>query len=339
MYGLERIDPRELFFRPRPSPHGDGPARRLGVRGNVAPGRGLPLRLAESLAVDRPRSRLTGRTHSRGPGATARRRAHVHAPARDDDDVGRPDARPGGRLGPRAAQHRQAPDVWTGTKADGTRSTDTCQDWTSTAGTELGHTGDGTGGAGNWTDVGSVTCNTVASLYCFGIDYTTPVDAPSPSGPTRLAFVSRTTFNPSTGLAGADALCAAEAGAGGFAGTFEAVLGTSMNTPDGRFASCGWPWARPDHVIAIQSYDSLRGSPSPWSAPIDQTADGSYLSVPVFVGAPPNTIAFADCADWSTSSSSSNARMGTSGQVDLAMPNSSTPLSPYTPGHVYCLQQ
>ena len=228
--------------------------------------------------------------------------------------------------------------VWTGTKADGTRSQDTCQDWTSNAATDLGHTGDGSGGAWNWTDVGSVACNNIASLYCFGIDYTTPVDAPSPAGPTRLAFLSSSTFDPSTGITGADALCAAEASAHGFTGTFEAVLGTTTDSPDGRFSACGWPWARPDNVVAIQSYDSLRTGMPSWSAPIDQTADGSYLSVPVFVGAPPNQIGGPDCANWS--SSASNALMGASGQADRAMPNAYTTPSPCsTPGHVYCLQQ
>ncbi|MCA9876162.1 MAG: hypothetical protein KC442_00205 [Thermomicrobiales bacterium] len=57
------------------------------------------------------------------------------------------------------------PGVWTGTRADGTASTDTCGGWTSTAG--FGLIGSGTSDTALWTENVSGVCAGPLLLYCF----------------------------------------------------------------------------------------------------------------------------------------------------------------------------
>jgi hypothetical protein len=66
------------------------------------------------------------------------------------------------------------------------------------------------------------------------------------SPPPNIVFVTSTRHSPKFGgLAGADAICAARATAGGLAGTYKAWLSTStVNAKDRLVPASGW--ARPD---------------------------------------------------------------------------------------------
>ena len=57
---------------------------------------------------------------------------------------------------------------WTGTDADGTAATGTCDDWTDSTGAFAAGTGSNIDGPlpPLWTQIGSISCNTPQRLYC-----------------------------------------------------------------------------------------------------------------------------------------------------------------------------
>jgi len=59
--------------------------------------------------------------------------------------------------------------VWTGTKRDGTSSTQTCNDWTSNSFEHMGMMGSSTGTNFVWTETGASSCNSGGRLYCFEV--------------------------------------------------------------------------------------------------------------------------------------------------------------------------
>jgi hypothetical protein len=186
--------------------------------------------------------------------------------------------------------------VATGTNADGTlNATETCNDWTSTAG--VGLMGAGFGSSA-WTDRGTASCNGGYSLYCFENKFNATVN-PAVNG--RIIFISKGLFAPGPGksLADADALCQSEARA---PGTFLALLSTSTSAATSRLdlSASSLPFVRPDGTpIGATAADLNQGQL--WVA-LDENADGSYISGeitwsgssnPGFVGTFQNS-----CSDW-----------------------------------------
>jgi hypothetical protein len=116
-------------------------------------------------------------------------------------------------------------------------------------------------------------------------------------------------FDPSTGLAGADALCQSEATAASLAGagSFKALLSTSTASAASRFdMSMGsMPFVRPDGIKIADAPTLASGS---INSGIWQFADGTYFtgvndfawtgsSVPNTTGALTDT-----CSDWTSKS-------------------------------------
>src|SRR5206468_2529641 len=104
----------------------------------------------------------------------------------------------------------------TGTGADGLVSAgNTCNDWTSTAGTTSA-LGTPTGGSSAWTTApfAPQPCAGPFALYCFETAHNATVAASSTG---RIAFVSKATLRPGPGAsrATADAICQSEAQAAG----------------------------------------------------------------------------------------------------------------------------
>jgi hypothetical protein len=56
---------------------------------------------------------------------------------------------------------------WTGSYAGGTASPNTCLNWTSSSGTDLGGNGQSSVTNGLWSSEGSNPCSTLARVYCF----------------------------------------------------------------------------------------------------------------------------------------------------------------------------
>jgi hypothetical protein len=182
------------------------------------------------------------------------------------------------------------------------------------------------------------TCNGTGHLYCLQTDYGTPVTFPVAPPGSRLAFVTRSTFNGSAGMAAFDQACSDEAQAQGFTGTFLALVGTSSQTAESRFAGSlgGPPWARPDGVLLAPSAGAfLTGGAL---AGPNVYADDTYDSRDppwVWTGSPNTT---DTCSDWTTSSSSLYGSAGQSPSAAAFLTfgigwscNSNFP--------VYCLQQ
>jgi len=57
--------------------------------------------------------------------------------------------------------------VWTGTEFDGTWGTNDCDGWTSALDSNVGQIGDAYYSDYHWTEAGTLTCDSWATLYCF----------------------------------------------------------------------------------------------------------------------------------------------------------------------------
>jgi hypothetical protein len=121
------------------------------------------------------------------------------------------------------------------------------------------------GGTDIWTEQPGFDCGEPAPLYCFGIDHQTEVTVAPVTG--RRAFVTKTGFGATSGLAGADAICEFEAQDAGLPGTFRALLADNGATAASRFNLAGGPWYRVDGVALTSDLVTLR-------APINLHADG-----------------------------------------------------------------
>jgi hypothetical protein len=206
--------------------------------------------------------------------------------------------------------------VFTGSNADGTR--DGLTDW----GAEAPMTcsvGLGYGGGRVWLFRYRVSPCNVSSyrLYCFetGRNVAVSHTAGNPAA-TRTAFVSRPVFNPASGFAAADALCAGDAGAAGLSGSFKALLASSVGSAISRFDLDGPPWVRPDGLRIV---DAARDITSKVLAPLELQADRGIAprNLQVWTGA--ETVdapagASDNCKDWS---SASNAEVGVGGASSM----------------------
>jgi hypothetical protein len=96
----------------------------------------------------------------------------------------------------------------------------------------------------------------------------------------RTAFLS-SPFRSGGGLAGADAVCAADAAAAHLPGSFKALLGDVRKPPfdPARFDTSRGPWYRVDGVQVVQqASDYARPHGPRLLAPISVTASGEYVA-------------------------------------------------------------
>ncbi len=167
--------------------------------------------------------------------------------------------------------------VWTGTRADGGASAETCGDWTSGAEFQWGATGNGNLASIAWTAGGRNECATTQPLYCFGIDHANPIAAPARPNPSRVVFTSRPFTLTSAGIPAADAFCTAEAAAANLPGTYGALLSPIDGAANDRFEpTAGGPWARVDGVVP--SATILASTTGSLRAALNVTSDGTYLT-------------------------------------------------------------
>lgn len=157
--------------------------------------------------------------------------------------------------------------VWTGTSKDGTldpvEGGRTCSDWTTDNDGVKGSLGNSDGVGSFFTLRTYSYCDRTHRLYCFGVNKNVPVTITPVSG--RKAFVTNGTWNPSVGLAKADALCQSEAQNASLKGTFKALLATSSGSAQSRFepiAPGSLPWVRPDGVAIAPTATELFTSTS-----------------------------------------------------------------------------
>jgi len=234
----------------------------------------------------------------------------------------------------------QKSEVWSATQMDGTLAPGvtngllSCGDW-------LSDTGDAVTGFSYsvgllWTQNFNALCNKARPLYCFSTDRTTPLTVTKAVG--RLAFTSEATFNASTGLAGADLQCQAEATAAALPGTYKALLTTQAMPAHQRFNLTGMPWVRPDGIAWLPDPTTLSTFTGAATA-LNMSANGTFLATDAyrfaFMGIPGDT-----CLDWSSVGTDAYA---TFGGVQSATRDSfgccSGPCNNSANHYLYCLQE
>jgi hypothetical protein len=197
--------------------------------------------------------------------------------------------------------------AWSGS----TDGTVTCDDWVTGANTMPGRGGATSGTAGLWVSYELPTCATPHRLYCFGVDH--GIALPSRPRTGRLAFVATGAFSPSSGLAGADAVCQGAASAAALTGrTFKALLATPSASAASRFSTTGATWVRPDGTAIVATAADL--ATALLDAPINQDLAGTHHgNSGAWVGAASLGIAgtaASTCDGWSTATAGQTAQVG-----------------------------
>jgi hypothetical protein len=165
-----------------------------------------------------------------------------------------------------------------------------------------------------WLDRGGrESCDSALHLYCFQVDLSIPLDVSDFAVAGRRMFVSTGNFDVSTGIAGADALCAADVAStpalgGASVKAFLADIGTSAGE---RFAVDARPIVRLDGLIVADDIAQLTTDGSLVHPP-SLRVDGSYQTFRTFAGATsPSAVGSAatTCNGW-TEASTGDVRVG-----------------------------
>ena len=131
--------------------------------------------------------------------------------------------------------------VWTGTRADGSASGDTCGDWTSGAEGLWGATGNGNLASIAWTAGGRNESRRPSPSTASASTMRTRSPAPARPNPSRVVFTSRPFTLTSAGIAAADAACTAEAAAANLPGTYRALLSPIDDAANTASTHRRWP--------------------------------------------------------------------------------------------------
>lgn len=127
-----------------------------------------------------------------------------------------------------------------------------------------------------------------------------------------MAFVSTEAFDTASGVAGADAVCRADAAAAGLpAGQYKALLATSLAAMADRVDLTGTAWVDPTGRPLVTASGDITDAMSGLLAPLAREADGSFLgdNPAIVTGAPtPGQPGFGGhCQDWTHTSGSATA--------------------------------
>jgi len=184
-----------------------------------------------------------------------------------------------------------------------------CADWTSNA---MAATGDASFTARTaLLDAGDlpvrISCGGSSHFVCAEVDRNVDITPIPTRG--RLAFTSAGMWDPTSGIARADALCTAEATAAGKPGTFKALLATSQASGISRFDTSGAPWVRVDGLPLLPSAQDFQAAVGFDLAP-GVRLDGSvvpHFGAIAFGGANLGAVGplGSTCGDWSSGASAS----------------------------------
>jgi hypothetical protein len=233
--------------------------------------------------------------------------------------------------------------VWTGTTNAGTTSTSTCSDWTTTSSAGLGMVGLVVSGPFGWSNAGQLPCNVSEPsgpfLYCFDTSHIAPLTITPVTG--RIGFVSKGTFDPSTGITVADTLCVNEATSAGLAeaSNFKALLSTTTASAASRFdvSEGSEPFVRIDGIEIAAAPTLAAGT---LDSGIWQNADGTYVTTGTTLAwtgsTSPSTLGSHTCNNWSTKSASITGSVGDSSRTDLWFNDGASECS--GSAVVYCLE-
>lgn len=235
--------------------------------------------------------------------------------------------------------------AWTGTDSTGRRDgCGICSEWTSgDAGADWTCQGLAYLTTEGWSDGTGVTgCDYHGSIFCFGVDLSAPVTLPKVAG--RYAFLTKTAWNPATGIASADALCNTEARAGALPGNYLAFLATTTMPAASRFDLDGGNWIRPPPDGLPIAASPLALSIGTIETTITVASDGTYLIGDVWTGAAhpsgtPNTPGNSQstCADWSDAGAVGERGIANHVTTEFFESEYNEPCTDAHP--IYCLQE
>jgi hypothetical protein len=138
-------------------------------------------------------------------------------------------------------------------------------------------------------------------FLCAEVDRNVAVAPIATSG--RLAFMTKTDWDTTTGIDAADQVCASEARDAGKPGTFKALLPTSKASAISRFDTSGPPWVRADGtplLVTAKRFESARFLDVAPGVRIDGTLEPSLPAI-AFGGTDFHSVAplATTCNDWS----------------------------------------
>lgn len=217
--------------------------------------------------------------------------------------------------------------VATGTNADGTAG-ETCGDLVPMPGLAITF-GKADAGAGSWTGLGTTACAGPLHVYCFGKNRTNAVAVTPPAAGAKRAFVTKNKY--SLRVPGdADAICNTEAGGGM---KFAALVATTAQSVQDRFASSTGPWFRPDGVRAIEDMQTF-------AAPLEIALDGSRVRGEVWFGASSLTTRgdpAKSCDNWTSGGAA--VRLGQTDRSTGAAPFDTSNGDCGSQYHYYCAER
>lgn len=222
---------------------------------------------------------------------------------------------------------------WSGTRFDGSRDEDTCEDWTSQ--TAWAVRGTPLGGVSRWILGIRGVCSESAPLYCFGSDRNVPLEVNMPTE-FRRVFVANNVTLGEDGRDGADQRCQQDADQAGMPGSYLALLPTETSAAADRFDLTGPTWVRRDGVSVWENATDLPGGDM--LAPVVFDANGAKSGTLVLGGAPsPGDLPTeGTCEDWTAGEgdilvgrSDMSGTAGYGGQVSTCGPDRA----------FYCLEQ
>jgi hypothetical protein len=216
----------------------------------------------------------------------------------------------------------------------------TCGDWTSNASTAQYQGGRSSAMGAGFGAGYIVNCDSPAiSLACFGVDLNVPLTFTKATG--RTAFVSQASFDPSTGVAGADKLCHDEAATVGLPGTYLALISTTTTAAASRFSSALAPWVNVNGIAVSENAVDLFTTSATLLAGIYLNGSGGLAgNVAANGSTDPNKVGTNNCKNWTSNLAADSA--------DVGVPSDATEVfgvlswdcnTIKTFGHVYCLQQ
>lgn len=205
--------------------------------------------------------------------------------------------------------------VFTGTR-QGLGSVNTCTDWTSFDPAISGDAVRSDWGTHSATGYATDGCDGYHHLMCIEVGRNVPVASKPDTG--RLAFLTTNGWTPGAGRDDADALCATEASAAAFPGTYLAAVATTTDTISARFDPTGLPWRRTDgirlvHLGSLFTTDFLDVAP-------ERGVGGGVMNVDFWTGSRRfNQLPTGsdNCLDWSVGDATQMGQMGYSSVTNV----------------------
>jgi hypothetical protein len=242
--------------------------------------------------------------------------------------------------------------VWTGSNADGSSEVDgtplsNCHSWEMDQ--AMGTIGDSSFVGSRWSNIGEISCNNTAGLYCLQTGKSVHVEPPPPGPETPARFVFLSPNDVPADSAADEANCQVQEAMGLPANaTFRPFLARNGQSAADRFPGAlshhGRPVMRPDGVLVARNWpeflDGILLAPINLMAGTATGGEAYVNHASVWTGALSPieaSSAVGSCNDWNTSDETFSGVVGTSAAWDARF-FSEVDRSCSNPARVYCVQ-